>query len=95
MPTSVHWKSETPFNIRLNNHRKNAKSEASIVACKHFNKEGHHFQQNAEFTLIEQMKKQRTAEETRTLLKRKENFWILKLETLYLDELNQELNDID
>ena len=30
-------KSETPFNIRLNNHRKGAKSQASILACKHFN----------------------------------------------------------
>ena len=46
-------KSETPFNIRLNNHRKDAKSQALILVCKHFNEQNHKFQQHAEFTLIE------------------------------------------
>ena len=40
-------KSETPFSICLNNHRKDSESQASILACKHFN---HNFQQHAEFT---------------------------------------------
>ena len=31
-------KSETPFNIRLNNHRKDVKHPDAIPACKHFNK---------------------------------------------------------
>ena len=61
-------KSETPFNIRLNNHTKDAKSQASILACKHFSKQNHSFQQHAEFTFIEQIKKQTTAEEIKTLL---------------------------
>ena len=52
-------------------------------------------QQHAEFTLIEQIKKQRTTEETRTLLKRTENFWVLKLKTLHPDRLNQQLKNID
>ena len=52
-------------------------------------------QQHAEFTLIEQIKKQTIAEETRTLLKRRENFWVSKLKTLYPDGLNQELNNIN
>ena len=69
-------KSETPFNIRLNNHRKDTKSKASILACKHFNEQNHNFQQHTELTLIKQSKKQTTAEETRTLLKRRENFWV-------------------
>ena len=43
-------KNETPFNIRLKNHRKDAKSEASILACKHFNEQNHSFQQHPEFT---------------------------------------------
>ena len=88
-------KSATPFNIRLNTHRKDAKSQASILACKHFSEQNHNFQQHAEFTLIEQIKKQTTAEETRTLLKQRENFCVLKLKILYLDGLNQELNNID
>ena len=33
------------------------------------NEQNHNFQQNAEFPLIEQIKKQTIAEETRTLLK--------------------------
>ena len=61
---------EIPFNIHLNNHRKDAKSQASILACKHFNEKNHNFQQHAEFTLIQQLKKQTTTEEKRTLFKR-------------------------
>ena len=60
-------KSGTPFNIRLNNHRKDAKSQASILPCKHFNEQNCNSQQHAEFTLTEQIKKQTTTEETRTL----------------------------
>ena len=88
-------KSETPFNIRLSNLGKDAKLQASILSWKHFNNQNHNFQQHAEFTLIEQIKKQRTAEETRILLKRRANFWVLKQKTLSQDGLNQELNNID
>ena len=55
----------------------------------------HNFQQHPEFTLIERIKKLTTTEETRTLLKRRVNFWVLNLKTLYPDGLNQELNNID
>ena len=79
----------------INNHRKNAKSEASILACKHFKKKNHNLQQHAEFTLIKQIKKQTTATEARILLKWRENFWIFELKTLYLDGFTQELNNID
>ena len=44
---------------------------------------------------LSKLKKQTTAEETRTLLKRREKFLVLKLKRLYLDGLNQELNNID
>ena len=50
-------KTEIPFNIHLNNHKKDAKSQASILACKHFPKQNHNFQQHAEFTLTEKNKK--------------------------------------
>ena len=40
------------------------------------------------------MKTFTTTKQLRVLLKKRENFWILKLKTLYPDGLNQELNDI-
>ena len=61
-----------------------------MLACKHLNEKRYNFQQSAKFALIEQIKKQATAEETRTLLKRRENFWVLKLKALYPDGLHQE-----
>ena len=39
------------------------------------------------------MKTFTTTEQLRLLLKKRENFWILKLKTLYPDGLNQELNE--
>ena len=39
------------------------------------------------------MKTFTTTEQLRLLLKKRENFWLLKLKTLYPDGLNQELND--
>ena len=75
------------FNVRLNNYGKYAKSEKSILACKHFSEPYRNFQQHAEFTLIKQIKKQTTVEKTKKLL--------LKLKSLYPDGLNQVLNDTD
>ena len=83
-------KSETSFNIRLNNHRKDSKH----LACKYFQNSNHNFQRDAKFTLIEQITKSfTTTEQLRLLLKKQENSWILKLKTLYTGGLNQELND--
>ena len=55
----------------------------------------HSFQQHVEFTLTEQIKRKTTTEETKTLLKRRENFWVLKIKTLCQDGLNQKLNNTD
>ena len=63
-------KSETSFNIRLNNHRKNVKNPSTILACKY-----------GKFITIEQLRNIRTTS-TETLkerLKQRENFWIMKL----------------
>ena len=88
-------KSEAFFNIRLNNHRKDSKNKNPILACKHFQNLNHNSQRDEEFILIEQiMKTFSTIEELRLPLKKRKNFWILKLITLYPDGLNQELNDI-
>ena len=45
--------------------------------------------------LIQKIIKQATAEETRTICKRIENFWVLKLKTSHPDGLRQELNNFD
>ena len=37
-------KTETSFNIILNNHRNDSKNKNKIVACKHFQKSNHNFQ---------------------------------------------------
>ena len=42
-------KSETPFNIMLNNHRKDVKNHNTIPACKHFNKHDHDFNNHGNY----------------------------------------------
>ena len=42
-------KSETPFNLRLNNHKK------EIPACNQFTIYGHNFIKHVKFTVIEQL----------------------------------------
>ena len=55
----------------------------------------HIFQRDAKFVLGEQItKKYNTIEELRLILKKRENFWILNLRTLYPDDLNEELSDV-
>ena len=48
-------KSETEFNIRLNNHRKDITKKDSIPALYHFGIEGHNFDIHAKFMLIVQL----------------------------------------
>ena len=87
-------KTENPFNIRLNNHRHGANypTEDTIPAAKHFST-NHVFIRDAKFTIIEQIKdSSKTKEEKRSILLRRENFWIDKMKTLTPLGLNQELN---
>ena len=49
-------KSETSFNIRLNNHRKDIKKPNTIEACKHFNNNEHTFTKHGKFIIIEQLR---------------------------------------
>ena len=88
-------KSETPFNLRLNNHRKDVNNPKAIPACNHFKMHGHNFMKHAKFTLIEQLTEiSNVGKDTLKLqLKRLEDFWIIKLETLAPKRLNQELNN--
>ena len=87
-------KSETSFNIRLNNHRKYFKKPNGIEACKHFNNNEHTFSKHGKFIIIEQLRNINTTptETLKLRLKERENFWIKKLKTLTPYGLNQELN---
>ena len=87
-------KSETPFNIRFNSHRKDVKNTNAIPACEHFNRHNHDFDNHREIIIIEQTRNICTTS-TDTLkerLKQGENFWIMKLETLVPYGFNQDLN---
>ena len=49
-------KSETPFNVRLKNHRKDVKNPNAMPACKHFNKHDHDFNNHRKIIIIEQLR---------------------------------------
>ena len=89
-------KSETPFNLRLNNHRKDVNNPKAIPACNHFKMHGHNFMKHVKFTLIEQLTEiSNINKDTLKLwLKRREDFWVIKLETLTPKGLNQELSNV-
>ena len=75
-------KSETAFNLRLNNHRKDSKKKDAILACTHIQNPNHIFQRDVKFFLIEQITKiYNTIEEFRFILKKTREF--LDLKTLH------------
>ena len=85
-------KNETPFHIRLNNHRKE-KDHKVILADKHFQKNGHRFNEHARVPITDRLTNTNLDKEIlRESLNRRENFWIQTLGTLYPKGLNQELN---
>ena len=83
-------------NIWLNNHRKDVSNPKSIPADFHFRNPGHSSNLYAKFTLNEQLSNIHTTdkETLKFRLKRREDFWIQKLETLTPKGLNQELNNV-
>ena len=86
-------KDETPFYITLNNHRKDVKDPKAILADKHFQKNGHRFNEHARFTITDKLTNSNLEKEVLSeRIIQRENFWIQKLETLYPEGLNQELN---
>ena len=77
------------MNIRINNHRKDCHQEYAIPAIRHFSINGQSFNNNAKFTIIEQLKDtSKSKEKLREILEFREDFWILKLETLHPFGLN-------
>ena len=87
-------KSETPFNIRLNNHRKDVQNlQVTLSVSQHFHEANHSFNRDAKFTQIEQIKNNSMSQKDmcRTL-EDHEDLWILKLGTLRPNGLNDKLN---
>ena len=86
-------KSEWPFNIRLNNHRKDLKRIDAIPEIHHFSETGHKFEHDAKFTIIKQIRNlNKEKQEKRKILENREDFRILKLKTLQPYRLNDKLN---
>ena len=48
-------KSETKFNIRLSNYRKDVPRKETIAVSNHYNIEGHNFNSHTKFIIIEQV----------------------------------------
>ena len=88
-------KSETPSNLRTNNHRCDANKADSIGVDKHFfDNKNHNFEKHAKIILIERLKnaENMTKEEITYNLEKREDFWMLKLNTLQPDGFNVALN---
>ena len=87
-------KSETKWNIRLNNHRQDSQKVDTIPFDKPFQLPRHNFNEHARFTLVEQVQNKGITRETfRDRLEHREDFWIGKLKTLIPNGLNDHLNN--
>ena len=86
-------KSETKFNVRLNNHCKEVNRQSAPQADHHFKLPYYDFSHHARFTLIEQLDSINIDQDLATLwLKKREYFWIKILKNLHPYGLNAELN---
>ena len=86
-------KSETPVNIRINKHRDDCKSPHTIEIDQHFRQTGHDFNKHATFTLIETIKQtDQPKMKKREMLEKREDFWIMRLQTLKPGGINAKLN---
>ena len=93
MQNPIRWKH---FNLRLNNHRKDVNNMIVNLASSHFIMYGHNFMKHAKFTRIKQLIEvsKVSKEILRLRLKRREDFWIIKLEKHAPKGLHQELNNV-
>ena len=86
-------KCKTIFNLRLNTHRNHAKSDKSILVDKHFKSTGQDFK-HARVTIIEKLEKKNMSTELITkTLERREDFWMIKLDTVAPFGFNLSLNN--
>ena len=75
-------KAETEFSIRFSNHRKELWKPDPILASRHFSDKDNSFNTHAIFILIEQIRHiDIDKDKNKEILKQRQNFWILTLET--------------
>ena len=75
------------------NHRKDVNKQSTPLVNQHFKLPEHNFNQYSKFILIEQLDNINIDEDLATLrLKKREDFWLLRLKILQLDGFNAELN---
>ena len=88
-------KSETPLNIRLNNHKSHIKNKInSCELAEHFidNEEDHNFIKDTTILPIETIKKEHMdIDRKKQLLRKRERFWMLKLKSCQPFGLNKRL----
>ena len=88
-------KSETQFNIRLNNYRsriKNCPSDKLMLVEKHFRQSNHDFKRDTRFTLIEKLENTER-EDIRDILLKREDAWITYLQTIHPKGFNSKTNN--
>ena len=86
-------KSEYSLNLRMSTHKSDVWRTDSPPCDKHFQMPGHNFDVHAKFTIIEEVyNKSLSKLKIRSLLEHREDFWILKLQTLSPQGLNISLN---
>ena len=86
-------KAETPFNIRLNNHRSDVSDLTAIPSCRHFVQSNHDFNIYTKFPLIDtKTNRNKPANAIQNVLRKRENFCINIITTLHPHGLNQELH---
>ena len=86
-------KSEYSVDLRINTHRNDVWRTDGPPCDKHFQMPGHNFNTHAKFTIMEEVySKSLSKLKIRSLLEHREDFWILKLQTLSPQGLNISLN---
>ena len=82
-------KSEYNLNLRTNTHRNDVWRTDGPPYDKHFQMPGHDFNAHTKFTIIEEVCNESLSKlKIRSLLEHREDFWILKLQTLSRQGLN-------
>ena len=80
-------KGATDLNLKLNNHHKDVYKADAILAPRYFGMKDHIFNRDTSFIINEQTRKNPSRRETKKkLLKQREKFWVMKLETLNLND---------
>ena len=86
-------KSETSFNLRLSDYWKDLNKQNSLQAVQHFWLSARNFNKHAKFTLIERLNDTNLDKELlKYRLRKREDFWIIKLKILQPHGFNAELN---